>query len=44
MSFDRYGDITGPFRLWKITDGRVVTTGEMDTDAVNALKAKIQAP
>ena len=41
VSFDRYGDITGPFRLWKITDGKVVTTGEMGTDAVNALKAKI---
>ncbi len=41
VSFDTYGDITGPFRLWKITDGTVVTTGEMSTDAVNALKAKI---
>ena len=41
IAFDRYGDITGPFRLWKITDGKVVTTGEMGTDAVNALKAKI---
>ena len=41
VSFDRYGDITGPFRLWKITDGKVETTGEMGTDAVNALKAKI---
>ena len=44
VSFDAYGDITGPFRLWKITDGTVVTTGEMSTDAVNALKAKIAAP
>jgi len=41
ISFDKYGDITGPFRLWKITDGKVVTTGEMSTDAVNAIKAKI---
>lgn len=41
ISFDTYGDITGPFRLWKITDGKVVTTGEMSTDAVNAIKAKI---
>ena len=31
ISFDAYGDITGPFRLWKITDGKVTTTGEMST-------------
>ena len=41
VSFDQYGDITGPFRLWRITDGKVVTVGEMSTDDVNALKAKI---
>jgi ABC-type branched-subunit amino acid transport system substrate-binding protein len=41
VSFDQYGDITGPFRLWKITDGKVVTVSEMSTDDVNALKAKI---
>jgi branched-chain amino acid transport system substrate-binding protein len=42
IEFDKYGDITGPFRLWKITDGKVETTGEMTTDQVNALKAKIK--
>src|ERR1700722_8182913 len=41
VSFDKYGDITGPFRLWKIIDGKVTTTGEMSTDDVNALIAKI---
>jgi ABC-type branched-subunit amino acid transport system substrate-binding protein len=41
VSFDQYGDITGPFRLWKIADGKVVTVSEMSTDDVNALKAKI---
>ena len=41
VSFDKYGDITGPFRLWKIVDGKVTTTGEMSTDEVNALIAKI---
>jgi len=41
IAFDKYGDITGPFRLWKITDGKVVTVGEMSTDDVNAIKAKI---
>ena len=43
VSFDQYGDITGPFRLWKISDGKVETTGEMSTAAVNALKAKLGA-
>jgi ABC-type branched-subunit amino acid transport system substrate-binding protein len=28
VSFDQYGDITGPFRLWKITNGEVTTVGE----------------
>ena len=41
VSFDQYGDITGPFRLWKIKDGVVTTVGEMSTDDVNALKAKL---
>lgn len=41
VAFDQYGDITGPFRLWKITDGAVTTVGEMSTDDVNAIKAKI---
>ncbi|MCW6508644.1 ABC transporter substrate-binding protein [Hyphomicrobiales bacterium BP6-180914] len=41
IAFDKVGDITGPFRLWKITDGKVTTTGEMSTDEVNALKAKL---
>lgn len=41
VAFDKYGDITGPFRLWKITDGKVVTVSEMSTDEVNAIKAKI---
>ena len=27
VSFDQYGDITGPFRLWKIADGEVTTVG-----------------
>lgn len=42
VSFDKYGDITGPFRLWKVKDGKVDTVGEMTTDDVNALQAKIQ--
>ena len=42
ISFDQYGDITGPFRLWKITDGKVTTVGAMSTDDVNAIKAKMK--
>ena len=42
VNFDQYGDITGPFRLWKITDGKVTTTGEMSADEVTALKAKLK--
>ncbi len=41
VAFDQYGDIIGPFRLWKITDGKVTTTGQMSTDEVNAIKAKL---
>ena len=41
IAFDEYGDITGPFRLWKIIDGKVTTIGEMSTDDVNAIKAKL---
>jgi branched-chain amino acid transport system substrate-binding protein len=41
VQFDDYGDITGPFRLWRIKDGEVTTVGEMSTDDVAAIKAKI---
>ncbi len=40
VAFDIYGDITGPFRLWKIKDGEVTTVGEMSTDDVGKLKAQ----
>ncbi|MBX3583689.1 MAG: ABC transporter substrate-binding protein [Rhizobiaceae bacterium] len=41
VSFDQYGDITGPFRLWKITDGAVTTVGEMSADDVEKVKADL---
>ena len=41
VAFDKYGDITGPFRLWKIVDGKVTTDGEMSTDDVNTLQATL---
>ena len=39
--FDQYGDITGPFRLWKITDGEVVTSGTMSPEEVAQVKSAI---
>ena len=41
VSFDQYGDITGPFRLWKVTDGKIATVGEMSSADVDAIKAKM---
>ncbi len=41
VSFDAYGDISGPFRLWKVTGGAVTTIGEMSVDQVDALRARI---
>jgi ABC-type branched-subunit amino acid transport system substrate-binding protein len=42
ISFDQYGDITGPFRLWRIKDGTVTTTGEMSADEVEKIKAGLK--
>jgi branched-chain amino acid transport system substrate-binding protein len=41
VTFDAHGDITGPFRLWKIQGGTVTTVGEMSVDDVKALQARI---
>ncbi|EKF57567.1 amino acid ABC transporter substrate-binding protein [Agrobacterium albertimagni AOL15] len=41
VSFDQYGDITGPFRLWKITDGEVTTVGQMESETVSEIKATL---
>jgi ABC-type branched-subunit amino acid transport system substrate-binding protein len=41
VQFDRYGDITGPFRLWRIRDGQVTTVGELSAADVDQLKAKV---
>jgi hypothetical protein len=35
-------NITGPFRLWKIKDGVVTTTGEMSADEVGQIKASLK--
>ncbi len=42
VNFDEFGDIAGPFRLWQIVDGVVTTVGEMKTDDIEAIKAKIK--
>ncbi len=41
VQFDQYGDITGPFRLWKISNGEVVTAGEMSVEQVDAIRAQM---
>ena len=33
--FDKNGDITGPFRLWRIQNGEVTTVGQMSTEEVD---------
>jgi ABC-type branched-subunit amino acid transport system substrate-binding protein len=42
IAFDQYGDITGPFRLWRIKDGEVTTVGEMSADEVGKIKSGLQ--
>ena len=39
VGFDQWGDITGPFRLWRIQDGTVTTIGEMSAEEVAKIKA-----
>ena len=41
VAFDAYGDITGPFRLWRIQNGEVTTVGTMATADVDKVKASI---
>ncbi len=38
VSFDQYGDITGPFRLWRIQNGEVTTIGQVSAAEVTAIK------
>jgi ABC-type branched-subunit amino acid transport system substrate-binding protein len=39
VTFDPSGDISGPFRLWRITDGKVTTLGEVSAAEVDTLRA-----
>jgi ABC-type branched-subunit amino acid transport system substrate-binding protein len=42
VAFDQYGDISGPFRLWQIKGGEVVTNGQMTAEDVAGVKASLQ--
>ena len=42
ITFDQYGDITGPFAKWAIEDGKVVVKGTMTTAEVDAIRATIR--
>jgi ABC-type branched-subunit amino acid transport system substrate-binding protein len=41
VQFDKNGDIVGPFRTWKIANGEVTTVGQMTTDEVRAVQARL---
>ena len=41
VSFDQYGDISGPSRLWQIKGGAVVTNGPRTAADVAAQKASM---
>ena len=41
VQFDRNGDIVGPFRTWRITNGEVTTVGQMTTEDVQAIQARL---
>jgi branched-chain amino acid transport system substrate-binding protein len=41
VRFDSFGDITGPFRLWRISAGSVTTSGQMSADQVADIKATL---
>ena len=43
VQFDKNGDIVGPFRTWKIVNGEVTTAGQMSTEDVQAVQAKLPA-
>jgi branched-chain amino acid transport system substrate-binding protein len=40
VAFDAFGDISGPFRLWRISGGAVTTIGEISAGEVGSLKAR----
>jgi len=41
VEFDANGDITGPFRKWRIQNGEIATVGQMTTDEVQAVQRQL---
>jgi branched-chain amino acid transport system substrate-binding protein len=41
ISFDKYGDISGPFSEWKVEGGKVVIKGQLTTADVDKIVAQI---
>lgn len=41
VQFDKNGDIAGPFRAWKFTNGEVVTAAQISAEDVQALQTKL---
>ena len=41
IEFDKNGDIVGPFRLWRIQNGEVTTTGQMSAEEVQGVQARL---
>jgi branched-chain amino acid transport system substrate-binding protein len=41
VEFDQNGDITGPFRKWRIQNGEIATVGQMSTEEVQAVQRQL---
>jgi branched-chain amino acid transport system substrate-binding protein len=41
VTFDQNGDITGPFRKWRIQNGEITTVGQMTTEEVQAVQRQL---
>lgn len=41
VAFDKNGDIVGPFRTWRISNGEVSTVGQMSMEDVAAVQARL---
>jgi branched-chain amino acid transport system substrate-binding protein len=41
VEFDANGDITGPFRKWRIQNGEITTVGQMGTEEVQAVQRQL---
>ncbi|MGK7869498.1 ABC transporter substrate-binding protein [Falsiroseomonas sp. E2-1-a20] len=43
VEFDGNGDITGPFRKWRIQNGEITTVGQMTVEEVQAVQRQLPA-